>query len=96
MAANDGVVLHVDVKAAGAIEQSVDPVADGALELRLVEALRLRLPGHDQARAVGARRLQRLAREEHDRGLHDGEHHRQKRRGDHARIRPWWRRPADG
>ena len=60
--------------------------ADRLLELGLVEALRLRLAGHDQARAVGGGRFQRLAGEEHDRGFHDGEHQRQERRRDQAEF----------
>ena len=44
------------------------------------EALRLRLPGHDQAGGIGDRGLQRLAGEEDDRRLHDGEDERKKRR----------------
>ena len=49
-------------------------------------ALRLRLTGHDQPRGIGDGGLQRLAGEEDDRRLHDGEDERQERRRDEAEL----------
>src|SRR5262245_28261077 len=78
--------LHFDGDAVGAIEQPIDLGAHRILEGVLIEALLLRLPGHDQPPRIGNGRFQCLAGEEDDRGFQDRKDHRQKRRPDHAEF----------
>jgi hypothetical protein len=72
--------LHVDKNAILAIEQPEDFRAYRVLECGLVEALGLRLAGHDQPGGVGGGGLQGLAGEEDHRRLHDGKDQGKKRR----------------
>src|SRR5262245_15438175 len=76
--------LHLDEDSIGAIEQAVDLGTDRVLEGVLVEALRLRLPGHDEPPRIGDGGPQRLTGEEDDRGLQDRADQPQKGRGNHA------------